>query len=684
MLTSLNASERTIKNLEGIEALKALTSLVLIGNQIRDLGPLAGLTNLTSLDLGANQIRDLGPLAGLTNLTTLDLGANQISDLDPLAELTNLTTLDLSSNQISALDPLSGLGSLTTLFLRSNNISDLDPLAALNRLSRLFLNGNPDIDVLTLIALKNAGIDVAHDNLPPAITSQPDSTATEGVEYMFTIEVVDVNEDDLTFSLTTFPQGMAIDGDTGNIRWTPSGTQAGNHPVTVLVFDGEVGTTQTFEILVEDANLPPTITSQPGTDAREGEEYVYTIRATDVDGDTLTFSLTTFPQGMAIDSTGTIRWTPSGTQDGNHPVTALVFAGEDGVTQPFEILIEDVNLPPTITSQPGTDAREGDPYVYTIRATDVDGDELTFRLSNPPEGMNIDSTAGIVRWTPSTVQAGTHPIVVEVHAGPWKMSQEFEIQVENVDLPPKFTFTPVPLSEENKVISIDANIIDDIKVLNPTLHYRPGGGTEFLPVGMLLKEGTSDLYQASIPGDSVTSRGIEYFIEAADIDDGAPRQVYSDTFSVSILALNSQGVQKSAPQPDNVYRLVSVPLGRVQRESPVRAGGRPEPPRPERVAFLPVQSGTTGAAGRTDRRQRRYRLLADESGPCLLAHRQRRGPQDRHRPPVCPSISPALFPSSSSPVGTTSARRSTFLYPAPNSAWPAEPNQLCRPIKGGL
>lgn len=60
----LDASQKTIRSLEGLQYATNLKSLDLSGNQITDLGPLAGLTKLTYLDLYSNQITDIGPLEG--------------------------------------------------------------------------------------------------------------------------------------------------------------------------------------------------------------------------------------------------------------------------------------------------------------------------------------------------------------------------------------------------------------------------------------------------------------------------------------------------------------------------------------------------------------------------------------------------------------------------------------------
>ena len=100
-LTSLDASERYITDLSGLEYCTNLTELQLWNNQISDISPLASLTNLTILELRFNQISDISPLASLTNLTTLDLWNNQISDISPLASLNNLTELNLRLNPLN-------------------------------------------------------------------------------------------------------------------------------------------------------------------------------------------------------------------------------------------------------------------------------------------------------------------------------------------------------------------------------------------------------------------------------------------------------------------------------------------------------------------------------------------------------------------------------------------------------
>ena len=61
-LTYLDAEDRDIVDLTGLEYCAALTSLELDDNQIVDISPVSGLTNLTVVNLNKNQIVDISPV----------------------------------------------------------------------------------------------------------------------------------------------------------------------------------------------------------------------------------------------------------------------------------------------------------------------------------------------------------------------------------------------------------------------------------------------------------------------------------------------------------------------------------------------------------------------------------------------------------------------------------------------
>ncbi len=118
-LTHLNAPNRQITDLTGLEHARSLRALSLGGEYIAG----EGLVN-------SNAVTDLSPLKKLTQLISLDLGDNAISDVSVLSGLTQLTDLSLSGNPITDFSALAGLTQLTSL----NGISDISALLRLIQL----------------------------------------------------------------------------------------------------------------------------------------------------------------------------------------------------------------------------------------------------------------------------------------------------------------------------------------------------------------------------------------------------------------------------------------------------------------------------------------------------------------------------------------------------------------------
>ena len=122
-LTVLNANDRGIESLAGLEHATALQELYLRRNEITDVSPLASLTNLQRLSLWGNEVEDISPLASLTNLQRLSLWGNEVEDVSPLASLTKLYWLQLGDNAIEDITPLASLTKLRWLSVVNNALS---------------------------------------------------------------------------------------------------------------------------------------------------------------------------------------------------------------------------------------------------------------------------------------------------------------------------------------------------------------------------------------------------------------------------------------------------------------------------------------------------------------------------------------------------------------------------------
>lgn len=93
-----------------------------------------------------------------------------------------------------------------------------------------------------------------------------------------------------------------------------------------------------------------------------------------------------------------------------------------------------------------------------------------------------------------------------------KKSTTFEVIIPDVT-PPTITHTPVEAAEVGKPITISAIVTDNVEVQVVHLNYRVVGAVEFTQVAMTAVD---DVYSATIPAESVTLLGIEYYIQAVD------------------------------------------------------------------------------------------------------------------------------------------------------------------------
>jgi RHS repeat-associated protein len=110
------------------------------------------------------------------------------------------------------------------------------------------------------------------------------------------------------------------------------------------------------------------------------------------------------------------QFVPGETPDGTDSFTYVASDGTlDSNVATVRIAVRTPNGAPNFTSAPVANAAGDVPYVYAARASDPDaGDILTFSLPTAPAGMTIESSSGLIRWTPAGAQLGNHDVIVRV------------------------------------------------------------------------------------------------------------------------------------------------------------------------------------------------------------------------------------------------------------------------------
>lgn len=312
------------------------------------------------------------------------------------------------------------------------------------------------------------------ENAAPRIVSTPPAIATVGSLLVYTVSAVDPQQSTLTYSLTSAPSGMQIDGVSGRISWRPATADIGVQLVRVEVRNtvGDLAA-QAWSLTVSAAapNTPPIFTTQPLLVATVGAPYVYSSQATD-SNTPVQYALVTSPAGMNINRTaGRITWSPTPAQLGNHLVlvTATDALGAKSFQQ-YQVAVRSANLAPQFTSTPIATANVGTAYRYNAIAVDSE-DEINYSLSAAPSGMLIDTRSGAITYQPIPAQIGNQTVTVRAtDARGLLASQTYTLIVSDDTTAPTVS---VSLSRNNilpgESVRIQVTALDDSGLSSVTL-----------------------------------------------------------------------------------------------------------------------------------------------------------------------------------------------------------------------
>src|SRR5262249_26231839 len=187
-------------------------------------------------------------------------------------------------------------------------------------------------------------------------------------------------------------------------------------------------------------------------------ELKFTIHATDLDGDVLTFNTLGRPASASLTKASTygdavFTWTPTADDLGLHPVTFQV--ADDGNGNPalvqsdqrtINLVVRQDDQAPVLVPIADPTVAQQQTLTLHVQATDPDNDSLTYSSVNLPLGATFDPVAGILTWTPNRFQAGIFGgIVLSASDGDLTTTETLAIHVTATNKPP----IVVPLVEQD-------------------------------------------------------------------------------------------------------------------------------------------------------------------------------------------------------------------------------------------
>ncbi|HIF9086428.1 TPA: tandem-95 repeat protein, partial [Photobacterium damselae] len=235
------------------------------------------------------------------------------------------------------------------------------------------------------------------------------------------LTATDADGDNLTFKPGTNPENgsVTINSD-GSWEYVPNTDFNGEDSFTVVVDDGNGGTdTITVTVNVTPVNDAP-VGENVSAETQEETAVTGQLTATDVDGDNLTFKPGTNPENgsVTVNPDGSWEYVPNPDFNGEDSFTVVVDDGNGGT----DTITVTVNVTPVNDAPVGEDVsaetQEETAVTGQLTATDVDGDNLTFKPgSDPTNGSVTVNSDGSWEYVPNTDFNGEDSFTVVVDDG---------------------------------------------------------------------------------------------------------------------------------------------------------------------------------------------------------------------------------------------------------------------------
>lgn len=282
----------------------------------------------------------------------------------------------------------------------------------------------------------------------------------------------DLPSQDLAFSIVVQPTKgtlSVIDQDTGYVVYTPNANATGADSFTYRVTDDQPINNQsipaTVSINIDAVNDSPVLNLIGDETIPELSLFTFIASAFDVDGNTLTYTITSGDPDALVTPSGEFSWTPTEEEGNNtsYPFTIEVSDGTNSDSQIFNLTVTEVNQAPVLDVIGNKSVSEESELTFVISGTDADlpANTLTYSANSLPAGATFDQNTRTFSWIPTIEQAGNYQVEFTISDGLLNDTEIVPIDVGNVNR------TPVLNTIGNKTINEGALLTFTISGSDP-------------------------------------------------------------------------------------------------------------------------------------------------------------------------------------------------------------------------
>src|SRR3989338_6706481 len=251
-------------------------------------------------------------------------------------------------------------------------------------------------------------LNVTVNNSPFVVSFSPLNNITqillENSTLNFNINASDPDDALLNFSL--FIDNALNSTNPANFSYSPGFEDNGTHAINATITDAASNQVSLkWAVRVTNLNRAPILGDISNKSVSKNTNLTFNITATDSDNDALAFSSNN--SAIAIskvnNSLAIVSWKPTNLDLGSNVVNFTVGDGFLIDSKVVTITVDAAgNRAPRITSSAVTSGTRDELYNYDVDATDADNDTLRFSLKTNASGMSIDSSSGLISFTPGS------------------------------------------------------------------------------------------------------------------------------------------------------------------------------------------------------------------------------------------------------------------------------------------
>ncbi|MFT6540525.1 MAG: VCBS repeat-containing protein [Thalassolituus sp.] len=361
-------------------------------------------------------------------------------------------------------------------------------------------------------------------NLTPVLETIGAQSLSEDSALSIELSATDFNEDTLTYTLSDADVNLGAELSGSILTVTPLADFNGSGSLKISVSDGEYTNSEIVTITVEAVNDAPIIELINNQIIPEDSTLNVTLLASDIDNNTLDFSIISAPSVFGASVDGSIlTFTPQPNYYGSGSITVAVSDGVLTDETTFTLDILNVADAPILSGIGNQTLPEDTSITISLSASDVDSDSLVFALNNASAELNAQLMGNQLTITPNGNYSGVGEITVTVSDGTLTDSEIFSVVVmaEN-DAPILDPIADQVINEDASLsLILNASDIDSDNLSYSAVSSNPSIST-------------------SMNGNALSVNPEENYSGTADItvtvSDGLSDD--SKTFSVEVTAVN--------------------------------------------------------------------------------------------------------------------------------------------------